>query len=480
MKTRSIFYKYPKLYINGLKWIHKSNFAKRYQYMAGFAKKNDLVLEPACGPATLADYLPKRVKYCGFDTNKEFINYALKKHLDVFLGNVLDPKNYCQADVVIACDILHHLNPDDRQKFIKNCFASSRKVFIICEPGKNNGKRNGAFYSLRKRLAEWSEKDGTGNFKTEYFLTRSQLLGQIEYGFGIIPSSVERKTKNFGEDVVAVFFKDNNYYQELKTQKTISAIVPVFNEEKTVAGVIEVLLKNPLINEVICINDGSTDKTLMVLEDYKDKIQLINFDKNKGKSYALVEGIKRAKGEIVSFFDADLTNLSDGHINTLLEPVLENKFRAVLGHPSNGWVPDVFSNLTGERVYYRKDLIPHLEKMAKTRFGVEIFLNNLFSEEETKKIPLKKLRGLYKYEKRNSTNAFKEYLGEAVEIAQEIGKREGLLPGDYQIIAQISKVTNFKELKAKIENISNKNVRQFFEKYVLIYIKIAQHWWSNF
>lgn len=480
MRTRSIFYKYPQLYINGLKWIHKSNFAKRYRYMASFTQKGDTVLEPACGPAIQADFLPKDVFYYGFDTNKEFIDYARKKNFNVFLGNVLDAKSYFLADVIIACDILHHLNPADRQKFIRNCFASCRKAFIICEPGKGEGNKDSAFYSIKKRLTEWSEKDGTGNFKNEYFSTRSQLLSQIEYGFGIIPSSVKRKTKDFGEDIVAVFFKNDDYYQELKTQKNISAIVPVFNEEKTVAGVIEVLLKNPLINEVICINDGSTDKTLIVLQDYKDKIQLIDFNKNKGKSYALVEGIKKAKGEIVTFFDADLTNLSDDHIKTLLEPILEKKFKAVLGYPSNGRVPDVFSNLTGERAYYRKDLVPHLEKMAKTRFGVEIFLNNLFSEEETKKIPLKKLRSLYKYEKRNLTNAFKEYLSEAVEIAQEIGKREGLLPRDYQIITQISKATNFKELKTKIENISNKNIRQFFEKYVLTYIKIAQHWWSNF
>ena len=257
-------------------------------------------------------------------------------------------------------------------------------------------------------------------------------------------------------------------------KKTVSAIVPVFNEEKTVAGVVGVLLNNPLINEVICINDGSTDKSLKVLEDFKDKIQLINFSKNKGKSYALVEGIKKAKGEIITFFDADLTNLSDDYINTLLEPVLESKFRAVLGYPSSGWIPDPFSNLTGERAYYKKDLLPHLEEMAKTRFGVEIFLNNIFEGDKTKKVPLKQLRGLYKYEKRNPANAFKEYLGEAVEIAQEIGKREGLLPKDYEIIAQISKVTNFKELKTKIENISNKNVRQFFEKYALHYAKVAR------
>lgn len=208
MGRKSIFYKYPKLYIWGLKWIHKSNFAKRYRYMAAFATKGDLVLEPACGPGILADFLPQGTNYRGFDTNEEFVNFAKKKHSNVFLGNALDLKNYSQADLVIACDILHHLRPTDRKKFIKNCFSSAGKIFIICEPGKKSQVINSVFDSLRKRLGEWSEQDGTNDFKIEYFLTDSRLLNQIRDGFGIIPSSVKRKTKKFGEDIVAVFFKD--------------------------------------------------------------------------------------------------------------------------------------------------------------------------------------------------------------------------------------------------------------------------------
>jgi len=142
-------------------------------------------------------------------------------------------------------------------------------------------------------------------------------------------------------------------------------------------------------------------------------------------------------------------------------------------------MPNVFSNLTGERVYYKNDLIPYLGKMAQTKFGVEIFLNNLFTEKETKKVSLKQLKGLFKYEKRNSVNTFKEYVVEGVEIAQEIGRREGLLPRDYQIIAQISKATNFRELKNKINEIANKDVKKFLKKYVLYYIKAAQGWWKN-
>jgi 2-polyprenyl-3-methyl-5-hydroxy-6-metoxy-1,4-benzoquinol methylase len=148
MSKKSIFYKYPRLYIWGLKWIHKTNFAKRYRYIASFAKKGDLVLEPACGPAILANFLPKGTYYRGFDTNKKFVDYAFKKHSGVYLGNALDAKNYPQADIVIACDILHHLKPIDRKKFIKNCFSSTKKIFIICEPGKRGKAADSFLYIL--------------------------------------------------------------------------------------------------------------------------------------------------------------------------------------------------------------------------------------------------------------------------------------------------------------------------------------------
>ena len=258
--------------------------------------------------------------------------------------------------------------------------------------------------------------------------------------------------------------------------KFISAIVPVFNEEKTVAGVIKALLKSPLINEVICINDGSTDKSLAILKKFKDKIQLLDFKVNKGKGFVLVAGMKRAKGELVAFFDADLTNLSDDHIKTLFKPILEGKFKAVLGYPTKGenLADIVFSSLTGERLYYKKDLVPYFEKMAKTRFGVEIFLNEIFNKKETKKIPLKNLIGLLKYEKRKPLRAFKEYLSETMEIAWEIGRREGLLPEDRHLIKSLANVVNAEELNKRIRKIRNLSVRQFLKKYVLGYIKKAQ------
>lgn len=262
------------------------------------------------------------------------------------------------------------------------------------------------------------------------------------------------------------------YQDEAASSKTISAIVPVFDEETTVGGVVHALLNNALIDEVICINDGSSDNSLAILKTFEGRITLVNLEQNRGKGYALAAGVREAKGEIVAFFDADLVNLSDRYIETLLAPILDNHTRAVLGYPTKDSVlPTVFADLTGERAYYRQDLLPFLAPMETSRFGVEVLLNDAFGEHDPVKVPLVGLRGLYKYEKHSPAKAFREYLGAAMEIAQEIGKIDGLLPKDRQIIAGLADVTSLEELAKRVRGIRSLPIRQFLEKYVLNYFR---------
>ena len=167
--------------------------------MASFVAKGDLVLEPGCGPGILPDFLPEGVFYRGFDNNKEFVNYASKKHSGIYLGNILDFQNYCQADVVVACDILHHLKPKDRGTFIRYCFKSSKKKLIICEPGKE------AKGIISKLWFEYIEQDGTNKPKFSDFWTKEKLKTQMENGFGIISEEISRKIKEIGEDFIVVY-----------------------------------------------------------------------------------------------------------------------------------------------------------------------------------------------------------------------------------------------------------------------------------
>lgn len=214
MTKKSIFYKFPLLNIWGLKWIHNSNFSKRYQYISSQVRGGDLVLEPGCGPAILADFLPPGSYYKGFDANRDFIAHARKRHSGVYWGDVFDINNYCRATVVVVCDVLHHINPDDRKKFIENCYHYANDKLIICDPGKKIIQKPNILYPFWKRLTEWSDKDGTNNFKYEYFLTHDQLFDEIDNSFGVIPSSIKREVKEIGDDVIGIFIKKTKNFGE--------------------------------------------------------------------------------------------------------------------------------------------------------------------------------------------------------------------------------------------------------------------------
>ncbi|MFH0943522.1 MAG: glycosyltransferase family 2 protein [Candidatus Beckwithbacteria bacterium] len=260
----------------------------------------------------------------------------------------------------------------------------------------------------------------------------------------------------------------------------VSAIIPCYNEEKTITQVVKVLLGCKLIDEVVVVNDGSTDKSLAKLKPLTTKITLINLKKNSGKGAALAAGIKKAQGEVLLFIDADVINLKPKNIQVMLEPVLKHQWRGVIGIRKKGWLlPAPFAKLSGERVYYKTDLLPFLKEMHKTRFGIEIFLNHCFAKQPIKKVKLLKLYGLYKHEKRPPTQAIKEYLEEGVEIAKEIAKQEKLRPEDIQIINRLKKAKTFKELKEVVEKISNLKVREYLNKYVLKYLELARQWWEK-
>jgi len=88
----------------------------------------------------------------------------------------------------------------------------------------------------------------------------------------------------------------------------ISIIVPVYNLEKYLSRCINSLLNQTIKEiEIICINDGSTDNSLNILENFAsndDRIKVIN-QTNSGQSVARNNGIEKASGEYICFIDGD-------------------------------------------------------------------------------------------------------------------------------------------------------------------------------
>ena len=91
--------------------------------------------------------------------------------------------------------------------------------------------------------------------------------------------------------------------------KKLSIIIPVFNGEKFIKRCVDSVLNQSMyIDEIIIINDNSTDGTIEILEkNYSNlvNIKIINLKKNHGVSYCRNLGIEKSSGEYIGFVDSD-------------------------------------------------------------------------------------------------------------------------------------------------------------------------------
>ena len=201
-----------------------------------------------------------------------------------------------------------------------------------------------------------------------------------------------------------------------------TAIICAYNEENTIEDVVT-LVSNYSIDEVIVVNDGSTDKTDSILKEIKKyyNFNYIILQKNKGKGFAMAKGIEKAKGDVIMFIDADLSNIQDKHFTELLTPILNNKADMVLGQPTETLIDtsiNPFKSFTGQRALKKTDIQPIIEKMKKSRFGVETLINLYYQSENknTKYVMLEGLKHPTKFDKTSTQQAMKEFIFEGQEI----------------------------------------------------------------
>jgi len=121
--------------------------------------------------------------------------------------------------------------------------------------------------------------------------------------------------------------------------KTLSILIPVYNEEESVNIILDIVsnVKLSLEKEIVIINDGSTDNSDKKIKSFlkknrnRKKIKYVYVSKeNGGKGSAIREGIKAASGDIIIVQDADL-EYNPNEYQSLIDPIINNKAKVVYG-----------------------------------------------------------------------------------------------------------------------------------------------------
>lgn len=131
-----------------------------------------------------------------------------------------------------------------------------------------------------------------------------------------------------------------------KKNKTISLVIPTLNEESTIGYIIDKIFNElnstfQILDEVIIIDGGSTDNTLSIINNLKNKYELLkivneneiltDYKSKKGKGNQLWKGLYYSKGDIVLYCDSDIKNFDIRMIYGLIGPLLINNMKFIKG-----------------------------------------------------------------------------------------------------------------------------------------------------
>ncbi len=184
----------------------------------------------------------------------------------------------------------------------------------------------------------------------------------------------------------------------------ITAVIPAYDEEKTIGNVLRPLSAIDIIDEIVVISDGSHDNTAKIARSYNARV--IELEKNQGKTNAVLTGVKNTDADIILMLDADLIGLKDEHIMNLLQPVIDKKADMTIGIFKSGrgatdLAQKIAPFLSGQRVI-SISAFTKLEKYKVKDYGIEMALTLMAEKEKIKvqEIYLPDLTHVMKEEKR--------------------------------------------------------------------------------
>ena len=151
-------------------------------------------------------------------------------------------------------------------------------------------------------------------------------------------------------------------------QKKCTCLLPFYNEADRVVDVLSILARVSNLDEIICIDDGSTDDGYEKVKKHFPSIQIIHSTTNLGKSAAVAKGLTITATEYVLLMDADLWNLK--------EHELENGISYIFKHPSVDMLIFRRKHDPWFSKILRGDILVSGERIVKTENLRKIFQKN--------------------------------------------------------------------------------------------------------
>lgn len=156
----------------------------------------------------------------------------------------------------------------------------------------------------------------------------------------------------------------------------VTAIIPAYNEEQTIANVVKCVSNVEEIKRIIVVSDGSTDSTAERAK--ASGAEVIELSENVGKGGAIKAGVNECESEVILFLDADLIGLTEKHVKDLINPVIKDEADMTIGIFKNGRMltdlaQKVTPYLSGQRAI-KKTVIDKIPNIDITRYGVEVAL----------------------------------------------------------------------------------------------------------
>lgn len=185
---------------------------------------------------------------------------------------------------------------------------------------------------------------------------------------------------------------------------SVVAIIPAYNEEKTIGEVLKILTMLKVLDEIIVVSDGSDDNTAKEAGRYD--VRVIELNENQGKSKAIFTGLKYSNANTILMLDADLIGLTAEHVMALLNPVLSGDYDMSIGVFKHGrgatdFAQKIAPYLSGQRAINRW-LFEKLNSYNIKDYGIEMALTKIAEKDNIRvaKVQLWDLTHVMKEEKR--------------------------------------------------------------------------------